>query len=48
MPVDAVDRVIEAVSAAGRTGQVGEGKIFVMDLESALRIRTGEQGAIAL
>ena len=48
VPVDAVDRVIEAVSAAGRTGQVGDGKIFVMDLESALRIRTGEQGAIAL
>ena len=48
VPVDAVDSVIEAVSAAARTGQVGDGKIFVMDLESALRIRTGEQGAIAL
>ena len=48
VPVDAVERVIEAVSTAARTGQVGDGKIFVMDLESALRIRTGEQGAIAL
>ncbi len=48
VPVDAVDRVIEAISTAARTGQVGDGKIFVMDLEGALRIRTGEQGAIAL
>ena len=48
VPADAVDRVIEAASAAARTGQVGDGKIFVVDLESALRIRTGEQGAIAL
>ncbi|HZD52056.1 MAG TPA: P-II family nitrogen regulator [Woeseiaceae bacterium] len=45
---DDVDRVIEAIVDAARTGQVGDGKIFVTDLEHAIRIRTGETGATAI
>lgn len=45
---DEVARVIDAVSNAARTGQIGDGKIFVSPLESALRIRTGETDADAL
>jgi len=43
-----VDQVIEAITAAARTGQIGDGKIFVYALESAVRIRTGEKDADAL
>jgi nitrogen regulatory protein PII len=43
-----VDQVIEAVVAAARTGKVGDGKIFVSDLERAIRIRTGEADDQAL
>lgn len=43
-----VERVIEAIVEAARTGQVGDGKIFVADLEHVIRIRTGETGANAL
>ena len=45
---DFVDRTIEAFCAGGRTGEVGDGKIFVTPLERAIRIRTGEtdQGAV--
>jgi nitrogen regulatory protein P-II 2 len=42
------DRVIEAISKAANTGKIGDGKIFVMNLEQAVRIRTGETGADAL
>jgi nitrogen regulatory protein P-II 2 len=42
------DRVIEAIIDAARTGQVGDGKIFVADLEQVIRIRTGETGAMAI
>jgi nitrogen regulatory protein P-II 2 len=42
------DRVVEAISAAAKTGQIGDGKIFVVPIEQALRIRTGETGADAL
>ena len=45
---DLVERVIEAISAAARTGKVGDGKIFVTDLSQSLRIRTGETGDNAL
>src|SRR6187551_1723354 len=45
---DLVERAIEAITAAARTGKVGDGKIFVIDLEQALRIRTGEAGDNAL
>jgi nitrogen regulatory protein P-II 2 len=43
-----VDKVIEAVSAAARTGKIGDGKIFVFDLDQVIRIRTGETGPEAL
>jgi nitrogen regulatory protein P-II 2 len=45
---DMVDQVIEAITAAARTGQIGDGKIFVYALEQAVRIRTGEKDADAL
>ena len=43
-----VPQVIEAIAAAARTGQIGDGKIFIMPLERAVRIRTGETDADAL
>ena len=43
-----VDRVIEAIEGAARTGKIGDGKIFVYDLEQVVRIRTGETGKEAL
>ena len=43
-----VERVVEAVSAAAKTGQIGDGKIFVLPIEQAVRIRTGETDADAL
>ena len=41
---DRVDAAIDAISKGAKTGQIGDGKIFVIDLEQAVRIRTGEQG----
>jgi nitrogen regulatory protein PII len=43
-----LDPVIEAIVKAARTGKIGDGKIFVMDLGQAVRIRTGESGDTAL
>ncbi|HEX7019755.1 MAG TPA: P-II family nitrogen regulator, partial [Gemmatimonadaceae bacterium] len=43
-----VDRVIEAITGAARTDKIGDGKIFVFDLEQVIRIRTGETGKDAL
>jgi nitrogen regulatory protein P-II 2 len=43
-----LDRVIEAIEKAANTGKIGDGKIFVSDLEQVIRIRTGESGAEAL
>ena len=43
-----VDRVIEAIESAARTGKIGDGKIFVFDLQQVVRIRTGETGNDAL
>ena len=43
-----VERVIEAIEAAARTGKIGDGKIFVTALEQVIRIRTGETGKDAL
>ncbi len=43
-----VARVIEMINRAARTGQVGDGKIFVADLENVIRIRTGEEGDHAI
>jgi nitrogen regulatory protein P-II 2 len=45
---DQVDKVIEAITGAAKTGQIGDGKIFVLNLESAVRIRTGETDTSAL
>ncbi len=47
-PDDIVTAVIEAISAAANTGKIGDGKIFVVDLENAIRIRTGELDAAAI
>ncbi|MEE9376292.1 MAG: P-II family nitrogen regulator [Rhizobiaceae bacterium] len=41
-------QVVEAIREAAGTGQIGDGKVFVMDLQQAMRIRTGETGAEAL
>ena len=43
-----VKPAIEAITAGGRTGQIGDGKIFVLDLGDVVRIRTGETGGIAI
>jgi nitrogen regulatory protein P-II 2 len=43
-----LDRVVEAIEKAANTGKIGDGKIFVSDLEQVIRIRTGESGAEAL
>ena len=45
---DMADKAVEAIVAAARTGQIGDGKIFVYELESAVRIRTGERDKDAL
>jgi nitrogen regulatory protein PII len=42
------DQVVEAISNAARTGKIGDGKVFVLDLEKALRVRTGETNEEAL
>jgi nitrogen regulatory protein P-II 1 len=43
-----VARVVEAIAAAAQTGRIGDGKIFVLPVESALRIRTGETDSDAI
>jgi nitrogen regulatory protein P-II 2 len=43
-----VDRVVEAIENAARTGKIGDGKIFISPIEQVLRIRTGETGKDAL
>lgn len=48
VPADQVESVISAVAEAAGTGRIGDGKIFVMSLEEAIRIRTGERGASAV
>lgn len=48
IPDDLEDQVIEAIQNAAETGRIGDGKIFVYDISSAVRIRTGESGQDAL
>ena len=48
VPTDQVDKTIDAIIGAAKTGQIGDGKIFVLELESAVRIRTGETDAAAI
>jgi nitrogen regulatory protein P-II 2 len=43
-----VDRAVEAIQTSAATGRIGDGKIFVLDVERAVRIRTGESGPAAL
>ncbi|MCK5640470.1 MAG: P-II family nitrogen regulator, partial [Gammaproteobacteria bacterium] len=45
---DQVDTCIEAITNAARTGKIGDGKIFVSDVERVVRIRTGEEGQSAI
>ncbi|MBM3558149.1 MAG: P-II family nitrogen regulator, partial [Alphaproteobacteria bacterium] len=45
---DLADRVVEAIQNSAKTGNIGDGKVFVFDLEKVLRIRTGETNADAL
>lgn len=45
---DLLEQVVEAITSVARTGKIGDGKIFVTDLEQAIRIRTGETGEEAL
>lgn len=48
VPADTVDRVVEVIAAAAKTGQIGDGKIFTYSIDQVVRIRTGETDAEAL
>ncbi len=48
VPASMADQAVEAIMKAGQTGKIGDGKIFVVDVERAVRIRTGEMDAEAL
>ena len=48
IPDDILDQAIEAIEKSAATGKIGDGKIFVFELEQAIRIRTGETGTDAL
>ncbi|MCR5877557.1 P-II family nitrogen regulator [Phenylobacterium sp. J367] len=48
VPTDIADKVVEAVATTANTGKIGDGKVFVLDLEQALRIRTGDRDAAAI
>ena len=45
---DQVDRALEAIAGAARTGRIGDGKIFISEILEVVRIRTGETGSIAI
>jgi len=45
---DLIDKVVDAIVGAAQTGKIGDGKIFVTDLQDSIRIRTGERGEDAL
>jgi nitrogen regulatory protein P-II 1 len=48
LPDDMVEKAVETIRNAARTGRIGDGKIFIMSVEDAIRIRTGETGAEAI
>jgi nitrogen regulatory protein P-II 2 len=48
VPDDRAERIVEAIASTAKTGQIGDGKIFVIEVEHALRIRTGESDSDAL
>jgi nitrogen regulatory protein P-II 1 len=45
---DLVDRAVEAIQQAARTGRIGDGKIFISEIQEVIRIRTGERGEDAV
>lgn len=45
---EAVEKVVDAIIAAARTGNIGDGKIFISPVDEAIRVRTGERGSIAV
>ena len=45
---DLLDKTVEAITGSAKTGQIGDGKIFILPLEAAVRIRTGESDVAAL
>ncbi len=47
-PDDMVDQIVSTITTSARTGKIGDGKVFVMDLQQAVRVRTGETGDDAL
>jgi len=48
IPTEETEKIVEVIAAAAKTGQIGDGKIFVMNLEHAVRVRTGETDVAAL
>ena len=48
VPTDLVEKAVDAIAASAKTGQIGDGKIFVFSIEQAVRIRTGETNTEAL
>ena len=48
VPDGAVESVIDAICSAARTGNIGDGKVFVIPVEEAVRVRTGERGDVAI
>jgi nitrogen regulatory protein P-II 2 len=48
VPTDQLERVVDTITATAKTGQIGDGKIFVSSIDQAVRIRTGETDAAAL
>jgi len=48
VPDEQVDAVVEAITGGARTGEIGDGKIFVYDLKDVIRIRTGDRGKEAI
>ncbi|MCZ6532275.1 MAG: P-II family nitrogen regulator [SAR324 cluster bacterium] len=48
LPDDSVDKAVEAIISAAKTGRIGDGKIFILSLDEVIRIRTGEKGEEAI
>lgn len=48
VPDDDVERIVDTLASAARTGEIGDGKIFILPVRDAVRVRTGEKGAAAL
>ena len=48
VPTEIAERIVEAIAAAAKTGKIGDGKIWRVDVTGVMRVRTGEQGTDAL